>query len=442
MRRLAHALAVLAAVGLIPTTAALVDPKEAEARCAARAEESSAAGFRLGWRFGFSTTEACDVGEGRFAVPPESGGHEVVFWVEADHAVRFRLLAADDQVLAEWSAARGEWQRAPNLPVGVFRVKIAAEGTTTGAAYFGLKGQALPHLPLDPAQWQERPAVPAAGYRWPFLLRVPATVRVPFLLVAPNNTGFATADLEMLRAVAANQGRSDGDLAEALGCPLLIPLFPRPPKGESNLYLHALSRDALAAPQEEWRRVDLQLLAMIEAARALLAQRGTTMDPRVLLWGFSAAGDFAQRFAMLHPERVRAVAAGGFSWPLAPVAREGEAVLPYPIGVGDLEALGVASPTVEARRAVRWFLFRGGKDHNEPLDHPDCFSPEHAALVRSRFGVTVAERWARASSLYTEAGLNAEFVLEPGAAHLVTAEMRARVERFFAAAMESEPRVR
>ncbi|MBK8479355.1 MAG: hypothetical protein IPL39_24665 [Opitutaceae bacterium] len=437
-----HALALLMVMGTIPAPAAPAEPKEAEAHCAARVAELSASGFRMGWRFGFSTKEACDVGEGRFVVPPGSGGHEVVFWVEADRVVNFRLLAADGRALAEWSSGRGEWTGALQLPAGAYRVKIAAAGKTTGAAYFGLKGSALPDIPLDTARWQEMPAVPTAGYRWPFLLRVPAVVRAPFILVAPNNTGFATADLEILRADAANQGRSDGELAEALGCPLLIPLFPRPPQGERNLYLHALSREALVAPQEEWRRVDLQLLAMIDAAREVLAQRGTKVDSRVLLWGFSASGDFAQRVAILHPERVRAVAAGGFSWPLAPQAKEGGTVLPYPIGVGDLDGFGAAQPSAEALQAVRWLLFRGEKDDNEPLDYPECFSPEHAVLVRSRFGVTAAERWERATALYTAAGLNAEFVLEPDAGHLVTAGMRARVERFFATVVGIESQAR
>lgn len=416
-----------------------------EGRRDQRIQELNSAGFGLGWSFGFATAAAGGIGEGRFVVPPEAGAHEVVFWVEANAAVRFRVLAPSGQELLGWRSASGESRVPLAFAVGLHRVEIAAGGRAAGAAYFGLKGSAWPDVPLDATRWQERPAEPLDGYRWPFLLRMPSQTRTPFLLVVPNNTGFATSDLAVLRASAASQGREVGEMAEKLGCPLLIPLFPRPSAegthfyADGNLYMQALSRDALSAVPEELRRVDLQLLAMIEAGRARLAERGTPVEPQVLLWGFSAAGDFAHRFAMLHPERVRAVAAGGFSWPIAPQERVDATVLPYPIGLGDLGLLGVATADPEARRAVRWLLFRGEQDSNEPLDYADCFSPEHAALVRRLFGASRAERWERARALYAAAGLRAELLLEPNAAHLVTVEMRAKVERFFAAAVAVEP---
>lgn len=40
-------------------------------------------------------------------------------------------------------------------------------------------------------------------------------------------------------------------------------------------------------------------------------------------------------------------------------------------------------------------------------------------------------RWKWAERLYAERGLKARFALYPGAAHAVTAGMRADVERFF-----------
>jgi pimeloyl-ACP methyl ester carboxylesterase len=412
----------------------------AEARRDRRVQELNAAGFGLGWSYGFATVAAGALGESRLVVPPEAGDHEAVFWVEANGPVRFRVLAPADGELMRWCSAAGERREVLALGAGLHRVEIEAEGRCEGAAYFGLKGVAWPDLPLDATRWQELPATPADGFRWPFLLRLPTAMRTPLLLVAPNNTGFATSDLAVLRASAARQGRELEELAEKLGCPLLIPLFPRPPADRDhchaggNLYVHALSRDALCAAPEEVRRVDLQLLGMIEAARARLAERGTPVESRVLLWGFSAAGDFALRFAMLHPERVRAVAAGGCSWPIAPQERAQATLLPYPIGLGDLEALGVAAAKREARRTVRWLLFRGEQDTNEPLDFAECFSPEHAALVRSLFGASPVERWARARALYAAAGLDAELRLEPNTGHVVTDEMRARVERFLAAA--------
>jgi len=44
-------------------------------------------------------------------------------------------------------------------------------------------------------------------------------------LVAPNNTGFATDNLELLRASASSYIQGESNLAERLGCPLLVPIF-------------------------------------------------------------------------------------------------------------------------------------------------------------------------------------------------------------------------
>ena len=52
-----------------------------------------------------------------------------------------------------------------------------------------------------------------------------------------------------------------------------------------------------------FRRIDRQLIAMIDDASAKLAAMDRPVQSRVLMAGFSASGMFTNRFGMLHPDR-------------------------------------------------------------------------------------------------------------------------------------------
>jgi hypothetical protein len=286
---------------------------------------------------------------------------------------------------------------------------------------------------------QEQLAFAAKGFHWPYLLFVPAKVTSTHLLVRPNNTGFPTEELELLRASASCELQSAAALAQALGAPLLIPLFPRPqaPGAEDNLYLHALTRASLKTAVPAFSRVDLQLLAMIDDARAVLAKKGLQLEPTVLAWGFSASGSFVDRFAMLHPERVLAAAVGSpGGWPLAPVRSAAGELLPWPVGVNDVQGLTGAPVDLTRVKQVSWYFYLGDHDENDAVVHRDSFSAEDEALITRRFGARPVARWAAAEKLARGAGLDAKFKLYPGAGHSVTPEMAADVEAFFRSALD------
>ena len=141
-----------------------------------------------------------------------------------------------------------------------------------------------------------------------------ASLRGGFLLVEPNNTGKLADDLAVHLAAARDLADKaiGGFVARELALPLLVPVFPRPEK-EWELYTHQLDRDTLLVAAGPLQRLDLQLLAMIDDARARLASRGMNLPAKVLLTGFSASGSFVNRFTALHPERVQAAAAGGLN---------------------------------------------------------------------------------------------------------------------------------
>jgi hypothetical protein len=393
---------------------------------------------------GFNLTNKISLGGDRskvahidLLVPPPDQTHELSFWAHAVGGdITFKVTTGDDRVLASWAAQSGETNLTLVLPAGRTRVEVDGSHAESVFAVLGVNGPVLRNCQLDPARVSIHAARVSAGFRWAYLLYMPPEVRGPWLLAAPNNTGFATTDTELLAASGACTAAKYADLADGLGTPLLVPLFPRPSiqAEEGNLYLHALTRASLSTQVPEFTRVDLQFVAMLDDATGTLANQGVKVPRRVLLTGFSASGSFVSRFAMLHPDRVLAVASGSpGGWPIVPAARDGGSVLPYPVGIADLKVLAGTVPSISSLRQVAWFYFMGDADTNDSVPYRDSFSKADETLVFQRFGSSLTARWQEAARIYHEEGLNAQFTLYPGVAHHMTPDMEKDIAAFFLA---------
>lgn len=387
---------------------------------------------------GFNMTHGFSLGQKsvrfEFLLPKASDGHRLSFWMETlEGEASVRLLGPDGAPLLAWAGRRGESDVTRALAAGKYVLEIDPAKSSGGRALFGVRGFLVHRCEMNEALVSEQPAAPARGFHWPYFLYLPKTPRAGHLFVVPNNTGYTTDDVELVRASSTCEVRRQAALADALGAPLLVPLFPRPPIGDDgNLYLHALTRAALTAEAPAFRRVDLQLLAMADDARAVLAAKGITVDAKLLLSGFSASGSFVNRFAVLHPERVLAVACGSpGGWPIAPVEKVDGETLPYPVGVADVRVLAGGPVDPRALKAVAWLFFLGDQDANDAVIYRDSFSKADEELVFRLFGPTPVSRWKKAEVLYAKAGLDARFVLTPGVGHEVTPEMDAVVAKFF-----------
>ena len=271
---------------------------------------------------------------------------------------------------------------------------------------------------------QRFPADPAAGYHADFFLYVSPGAReragvgrTVTLLVQPNNSGTSSDDARVHERDAWWTGLERRGVADELGVVLLVPAFVRP-GADWTIYTHALDRDTLTTTRVDLARIDLQLLAMVERARAELAADGLALDERFLIQGFSASGMFANRFTALHPERVKAAAIGSpGGWPLAPLERLGEDELPYPAGVADLEALTGRPFDSAAFAAVPQLFVLGSLDDNDSLDFRDGWDADHAGLVDRLFGTDPVARWDDARAAYESAGVSARFLLVDGVGH-------------------------
>ena len=287
-------------------------------------------------------------------------------------------------------------------------------------------------------------ADPGRGFEYPYLLRRPA--RLPaqptYLLVEPNNTGTVTDDfavhLEAARELAENA--IGGDLARTLELPFLVPVFPRP-QSQWRIYTHSLDRDSLRLTSGPMRRLDLQLLAMIDDARRRLSESGVATRESVLLTGFSASGTFANRFTMLHPERVHAVATGGINGILMlPLAEREGVTLGYPLGIADLEAVAGTPFDRPAWLAVRQFIYLGADDRNDAVEFDDGYDEDEREAVHRVIGKTMQpDRWEFCQARYLDAGARVEFRTYEGVGHFTNQTIQRELIDFFRRAMVERP---
>lgn len=292
---------------------------------------------------------------------------------------------------------------------------------------------------FGPFAWrvQRFGANPNAGFHSEFFLYLSpgaqvnaARGRSVTLLVQPNNSGTNSDNQEVHSRDAWWTTFGRHGLADELEVALLVPAFPRPGK-DWHIYTHALDLDTLKTDRQDLARLDLQLIAMVDQARETLEGRGVTTDSQFLIQGFSASGMFANRFALLHPHRVKAVSAGSpGGWPIAPISEwEGEK-LPYPIGVENLESLTGKPFDLACYRTVPQLLVMGSLDENDSLDFRDGWDEGPAGLVDRLFGNTPLQRWKHAEEIYRRAGAEAKFLLVEGVGH-DRKKLQTHTTRFF-----------
>lgn len=290
---------------------------------------------------------------------------------------------------------------------------------------------------VDPKDIIKIEASAAKGFAYPYYLYIPPELRdaklqneTHTILVIPNNTGKVNDDLSVHDADVKRRMANNASLAALLKTAVLMPVFPRPAT-DWRIYTHALDRDAMMTDKKEYARFDLQLIAMIDDAREQLKKDKLKFDKRVLLTGFSASGMFANRFAFLHPDRVKAAAIGSpGGWAIAPVASYKEKTLRYPIGVNDFKTVTGEKFDLKKVQKVPLFIFLGDKDDNDSVIFGDSYEEEDKTLIFELFGKLPVERWEISKTLYEQSKMNAEFKLYPNVKHTVTVEMRDDIRNF------------
>lgn len=282
--------------------------------------------------------------------------------------------------------------------------------------------------PITTGERIEIPADPDAGFNYPYLLYVPAAAtdtRRP-LLVEPNNTGQTSDDLDVHRDRAESRLAPDGrtrELCDELAIPAIVPIFPRPSSDPVDWthYTHALDRESLSIDGGPLERIDQQLLAMADDARSRMADDlGMELLDDILMNGFSATGNFVNRFCAIHPTEIRAAIAGGIN---------GTAVLPredhdghslsFHVGVADLPSLIGSSFDQSAWQTVDQFVYLGGDDENDTIPYDDAWTGDWIReLALDVYGDHMQlQRMPTCRQLYEDAGFTGWFRTYPNTGH-------------------------
>jgi len=279
---------------------------------------------------------------------------------------------------------------------------------------------------------------PAKGFNFGYFLYVPAkleTENQPILYVEPNNTGTSNDDLTVHDSYARRfiEKSYSHRIAMRLHSPMLEPIFPRP-AGQGQAYTHYLNRDTLKITEGPLKRIDLQLYAMIEDARNLLAQSGIKIRPKIFMNGFSSSAGFTLRFTALHPELIQATAAGGINaLPILPLRKCQGFELHYPVGVGDLKELTGSDFDSKTFLKIPQKLYMGALDSNDTVPFRDAWSENEADFISQTFGEKMMpDRWEKIQKIYKSSDANITFSTYSGVGHKVTPEIEEDIFQFFA----------
>jgi hypothetical protein len=282
-------------------------------------------------------------------------------------------------------------------------------------------------------------------FQYPYFLFVPTQVSQnprTWIIVEPNNSGFADDDLKNHRKKAKNTASNDyylgNFISQSLGYPLIVPVFPRD-ESRWRIYTHALDRDVMVQKGNALERIDKQLIEMFEDARKRLQEKNIQTEAQFLLTGFSASGTFANRFTVMHPDQVLAVAAGGLNGLLMlPTDSLQQELLPYPIGTGDFTEITGSEFQEPVFKTTPQFYFMGALDDNDALPYDDAFDPSEREQISRLLGEKMLpDRWNHCKTIYDTLKVNATINTYQDVGHEHPEAIKQEIVQFFREAVHA-----
>jgi len=308
---------------------------------------------------------------------------------------------------------------------------------------------------------QKIEADPDAGFHSPYFLYTPDIRSIeesvndsrerPLVVTASPWGEFE----ERVEGARRPDGGTTGRIANAMNCPVVsVPLTLT--EGFLGLEPHELTlahEIEITDPRRE--RVDRQFIAMIEDAKSRLNGGTFTIADQVHYDGGSAAADFIERVAPLHPEYINALSAGANGYSFLPVEEVTDdlpvhgdperTTVPFPIGAGNLEELTGEAFNKEAWMDIEQFRWIGGEDQDP--DDPDNYTHkrfrgdhrEISQAIEEIFGtLQVDERFETSREMYDHLDVPATFRTFEGQPHSPDWEYRVEAVEFHKEQIEKD----
>jgi hypothetical protein len=281
-------------------------------------------------------------------------------------------------------------------------------------------------------------ANPEFGFNYPYYLRIPKGLnqnKSQYILVESNNSGDINDNLSFHEKEAYLQISQNGmgtRICQDLKIPFLVPIFPRPAK-KWEIYTHALDRDAVILKTGEMKRLDLQLIAMVENAKTVLKKFQITAKDKFLMNGLGASGNFANRFTLIHSNLIAGVATGGINaMPILCISKLDGQELIYPIGTHDYELLFGMKFNLEEFKKVPQYIYMGQNDDNDAVLFNDGYSLKEREIIFKVLGEKMfPDRFKTCKSIIIQNKVNSTMVIYPGVGREIPEKVYNDVLSFF-----------
>ncbi len=292
-------------------------------------------------------------------------------------------------------------------------------------------------------------ANPEKGFNFPYLLKTSKkTVDANYIVVESNNTGSGNSIKGMTsKAKKSLSWVLGSSISKKLNYPMLMPVFPFGTSAlmQNKYYFPQLDSDVLKINKDKYRRIDLQLIAMIDDAREkLLKENNQNINEKVIMVGFSSSSLFSARFTFLHPDRV-SVAIGGGIGGLLPVPTDKingiDAI--YPIGTYDFEKITGKKFDLEEFKKTPQFYYQGTKDKSNPFRRgAEDLTDEEYEIVKKLFvdGLPFEDKpvslkvstvmWNNSQKYINQIVDNVKFESPKGLGHEITPKMIRKSTKF------------
>ena len=261
----------------------------------------------------------------------------------------------------------------------------------------------------------------------------------------PDDAGFwARFDLpQFLACKSAGWPQRTVNLPDLFGLALVSVAVPAPPQtfyagreGDPLGQPTSLSSlgvfERLDAPML-YHNPDLKALASIDDFRRRLGDAGLRFDPRIFLTGVYSGAEWAHRFALLHPEEVRAVAPVCGNVYTLPLTHLEDDPLLWPLGISGWHETGRAPFNRERFLELRYLLTASWHErvwYNEMTPAEQGVDLEELVRYVNALGTIPPVRAASFAERLFDAGVDGRLVWSDGG-HGWVDSARYRVFEFF-----------
>lgn len=265
--------------------------------------------------------------------------------------------------------------------------------------------------------------------------------KTEFILITGLHGNIVTDNYEEMISETKDIVINESKRAELNNYIICIPVIPRP--RTDYTYTIAFPRKVFSDTADAFfQRPDLKINKMIDKIINDLNEEGYKVSDQVLLYGHSAGAMFVQRYALLHPKRVKALVAGQCGGAITlPIIKNGNLPLNWPAGINDFYDLTKSKFDFESYKKIKQLFYIGESDtSNSTLVRIKELwdSQDQIDFLNSTFGKIDPIRLEKQIEFIVKLGCEATFKNYPNMTHQRTKEVLDDMFCFFEKALEED----